>query len=458
MGPSSDVDKYPEESPNLPRMLGDTDVGLILDFAERLEADAQILEVGPWLGGLTTELCRFGNVTVVDSFVWSERNAENIPGLADPGASFLHAFEENMARSGNSPNIVVAELPDFEWNGGTLNLVVIDAPRTPDNLHSCLNAIAASLSSDAVVMIKHGLNRTDLSMGAYLDGLIGLGVLEMVATNQPEWCNIAVLRPGTELMQFPSDQDASSIIANAPIPSEMSDPWYGRLLSIGRLGYLASQGYWAKTWERLSELPASGDNLTIWDTHEPEFIDFTNDVPDPLWAVFSVLFWVQNDKGLSSEPPVAIDPDFPARLRAYWCNNQHHEWKASLFEPSILTSIEARREVDALSPNGPAFFGAKVVQIGGEPSIGALVSLMSGAKCFDAIPLEGQSVDAKLTTMVQHYPHIKLAETADAAQVAIKGAQLVLVGPGLASDSPLSVQLAARVKNSRSKPLVIELA
>jgi hypothetical protein len=362
-----------------------------------------------------------------------------------------------MARSGNSPNIVVAEIPDFEWNGGTLNFVVIDAPRTPDNLHSCLGAIAASLSPDAVIMIKHGLNRSDLSMGAYLDGLIGLGVLEMVATNQPEWCNIAVLRPGTELKQFPSDQDASSIIANAPIPSGVSDPWYGHLLSIGRLGYLASQGNWAKTWERLSELPASGDNLIIWDALESEFIDFANDVPDPLWAVFSVLFWVQNDKGLNSEPPVAIDPDLPSRLRAYWCNNEQHEWKASLFEPSILTSIKAPREFDALSPNGTAFFGAKVVQIGGEPSIGALVSLLSGAKCFDAISLEGQPVDAKLAAMIQHYPHIKLAETTDAVQAAIKGAKLVLVGTELTSDSPLSVQLAARVKNPRSKPLVIEL-
>ena len=97
MGGYSELDKLTAEGiSNPPRMLGDTEVSLILSFVTDLPAQANILEVGPFLGGLTVELARFGQVTVVDRFVWTDANARNYPGISYANASFRGTFEANM--------------------------------------------------------------------------------------------------------------------------------------------------------------------------------------------------------------------------------------------------------------------------------------------------------------------------------------------------------------------------
>ena len=177
-----------------PRMLGDTDVGVIMQFVEKLPADASILEVGPWLGGLTLLLSRHGRVTVADRFIWTDANADDYPGIAAPGESFRPAFEANMAAAGIHVDIIETTLPEMSWGGGSIDFVFVDAPRNAELLHGCFKGIASAVRPGALILVKQALNPAHFGMGAYLDALAGLGFVGSETTEQPEWCNIATVR------------------------------------------------------------------------------------------------------------------------------------------------------------------------------------------------------------------------------------------------------------------------
>lgn len=453
MGITSEVDKDREVAVALPRMLGDTDVGLILDFAGRLPDGANILEVGPWLGGLTRDLARFGAVTVVDRFIWSEGNDVALPGLASPGDSFRPLFEENIETAGVSVQIVETDLINFEWHGGVIDLAVIDAPRTPDQLHNCLSTISGALQPNAVILVKHGLNRSDIGMGVYLDALMGLGVLEMVATEQPDWCNIAVLRPGPAIAKFPKESDALDLVRTAPLPRGISDPWYGRLLSVARLGYLAQLQDWTHVWRRLADLPPSGDNLTLWDGLEANF-HVPDESTDPNWAVFAEMFWVQNDNSLAASPPVSIGTGLPPRLRAYWSNNREHAWRADLFDPALLASTIADHEIELVTPDAHGLLGADVVQVGGMAMTGGLPALLAGARTYTLVSTDGP---ATIPEGFDRFPHFSVAHSQSDIAASLTAASAILLVRAPDEGSEIAQFLAARTRDHTHKPLVIDL-
>jgi len=62
--------------------------------------------------------------------------------------------------------------------------------------------------------------------------------------------------------------DAEQAFAAAPITEAFTDPWYGCSLSVFRVAYLAQNGRWSDAYARLSKMPASSANLTLWNEME----------------------------------------------------------------------------------------------------------------------------------------------------------------------------------------------
>ena len=445
MSRDTELDKRSdEERPLPPRMLGDTDVRVILEHAEKLPVGASILEIGPWLGGLTRLLARHGQMTVVDHFVWTEANAANYPGIAAPAGSFRSVFEANMAAEGIALQIIETNLPQLDWPGGMLDFVVIDAPRTPEQLHGCLVAIASELKPGAKVLIKNALNTRDLGLGAYIDALLGLGALTMDATDQPTWCNIAVLTVTQEMHGLLNFDSAEELIPMSPMSEGFTDPWYGRSLSAFRIAHLGLIGRWADAYAQAAKIPANSDSLNLWDSIEPHLLGGIAAEAEPFAAVLSELVWLHNDESAAAQPPVKIGTSFTERLSAYWRNNAGAYWVSDLLEPALLFNEEADDVINQISAHSTQLFQNEVVEVGTGLQGGPLASLLAGSRRYTGLAAEA-NLD-EIGAVWENFPTHSI--TADDASVidALGTADVLIIGDGLEKGSPLEQAVYARTK------------
>ena len=456
MSRNTELDKRSnEELAPPPRMLEDTEVGIIMDYAARLPAGAEILEVGPWLGGMTRLLAQHGNMTVVDRFIWTDANAENYPGIAEPEENFRAQFETHMAAEGITARIIEATLPEMTWPGGALDFVLIDAPRTAQQLHGCMSAIASVLKPGAHVLIKHALNRRDLGLGAYIDALIGFGSFQMVATEQPNWCNIVALVATNEVGALADVEDAEQAIATAPMTEDFTDPWYGRSLSAFRVAYLAQSGRWSDAYARLSEMPASSENLTLWDEMEPLLRQPDNLEADGQLAILSELVWLHNDTGVAAQAPIQIGSSFATRLRAYWRNNVNADWVHKGLDALFLSDEVAEAQIASLSPVSAQLFQRDIVEVGNDLGGGALAAVLAGARSYTGVEMSSTTdLAVKLT---ETYPNVAVTEDIGSAIDQVKNADVLIISAEPETNSPLAQAVAARAKVTKDRMAVIRL-
>ncbi len=438
-----------------PRMLGNSDVRVIMQFAEMMPENAEILEIGPWLGGLTCLLADYGNISVVDRFLWTEANAENYPGIAAPNANFRHVFETNMAIANVPVHIIEADFAEFVWTGGRLDLVVIDAPRDAAGLHACFQAIAPALNQGALIVVKHALNPREFGMGAYLDALIGLGCVAIEPSEQPDWCNIATVRVVGEMEAISGYSDADGLITAAPVSENATDPWYGRRLSMYRIAYLASIDNWPEAYATLSRNPRSSEDLALWDVLEPAMRRTDDPAFEANLAALSEIVWLHNDCGALTRPPVPIGPGVSSRLRAYWCNNEGRDWRAAGLDPFLLGDEAASALIDRLAPSLGDLFGKQVVEVGHGLGAGAIASILAGAESYRGIETgEASGVSEKLAML---YPHCSFVSEDDASPEDIAGATTLIIHGDINAGSALAEAVAQRAKAPRTEVSVIRL-
>ena len=456
MSPDTELDKRPsvELSPPL-RMLGDREMGIVMDYAATLPEEAEILEVGPWLGGLTRLLARHGRMTVVDRFIWTDANAENYPGIAAPEENFRSLFEANMAAEGIATRIIETTLPDFTWPGGAIDFVMMDAPRSVDQLHGCMKEIAPVIKPGAYVLLKHALNRRDLGLGSYIDAMIGLGFLRMVATEQPDWCNIVVLAATDRIATLADIDDPEEAIAAAPMTEDFTDPWYGHSLSVFRLAYLAQTGRWPDAYARLSKIPASADLLNLWDQMEPLLQQADNAQAEGNNAVLSELMWVHNDASVSAKAPIRIGPSFAARLRAYWRNNAHAEWVNASLDAKLLCDESAADIITRLAPVTAQLFQKDVVEVGHHLGGGALAALLAGAKSYTGVELS--KVTELAAQLSEQYPSLDVTQDVEGAIAAVNCAGVLIIQAEPVAGSPLAAVLDSKTKTTEKGLRVIRL-
>lgn len=255
-----------ENEGRVPCMMGDTDVALISQILSALPEAACLLELGPWLGGISQRLAQHGTLHVVDRFIWSDLNAENHPDILKPGQSFRPLFEEII----NGQAIIhQIEMEDFTWDGTPLDFCLIDMPRNGADLWHCLQSILTSLRPNGYLLVKHGLNPSHYEMSALLGALVAQGSLSQVDTQQPQWCNIAVFQAGPKSSTALKDQTWSDVIHQAPAQPTHDLSAEALTLRAARMGFLAAQGNTALAFALLRQQAPTTKMLSAWDQLEP---------------------------------------------------------------------------------------------------------------------------------------------------------------------------------------------
>jgi hypothetical protein len=330
---------------------------------------------------------------------------------------------------------------------------MMDAPRSVDQLHGCMKEIAPVIKPGAYILVKHALNRRDLGLGSYIDAMIGLGFLRMVATEQPDWCNIVVLAATDRIAALADIDDPEAAIAAAPMTDAFTDPWYGRTLSVFRLAYLAQSGRWTDAYARLSEIPASAELLNLWDQMEPLLQQSDNAQAEGNNAVLSELMWVHNDASVSAKAPIRIGPSFAARLRAYWRNNANAEWVNTSLDAKLLGDESAADIISRLAPVTVQLFQKDVVEVGNNLGGGALAALLAGARSYKGVEL--MEIAELAAQLIDQYPSIDITQDTEDAILAIQNADVLIIGNEPDPSSTLAVALAARSKTGANAVKII---
>lgn len=106
-----------------------------------------VVEFGTWLGASTAHLAAGLNGRTIHCFDWfrwsSHYNPKSDVHLED-GADFTQLFLDNMSRFGANVVAHQARLKDVAWDGGPVELLVLDAPKQATDLARLLKVFAPS--------------------------------------------------------------------------------------------------------------------------------------------------------------------------------------------------------------------------------------------------------------------------------------------------------------------------
>ena len=424
----------------VPRMVGDADIALVRSLGKTLAEEARIVEFGPWLGGVSTVLVEYGALSVVDRFLWSDKNDEAFPGMAKVDATFRPLFEQVMAEHDFPVDIHETAFRDFTWAGGTIDMCFIDGPRKPRDLLDCLKPIAAHLSPDAPVLIKNGLSAQYLEMMALIEVLAGLEIFECVQTGQPRWCNIAVVKPGPRISDLALFQLNDDTFREHPVNFAVRDPWGGPLMSAARLGLLVSRGEWVAAYRLLMEFPADPANLYMWDQIESE-LEIAEDEAGRL-AAFSEIVAVQNSaastaKGLQPR----ADMGLVWALRSWWQSNAAYPERRCALDPDLLSMVFDQGQMLWPGRLQERLSGKRVLEIGAPQQLFGLGYLDVGVQSY----LGGVVGDLNrfMMKLEQSFDDITFLPLQSVNAAAVEGIDLVLVHAEVADNATLRETLSA---------------
>lgn len=439
------------ELTEIPRMVGETDIRLIRALASELSAEARIVEFGPWLGGVSIVLADYGELHVVDRFIWSDANAERYPGLAAPGENFRDLYETFLKDYGAEATISETAFGDFEWQGGAIDFCFIDGPRQPEGLLDCLNSIASSLAPGAKVLVKNGLNPSHTDMMALLHVLAALGIFRIVQTDQPKWCNIAVLEPGPELVSLSGIAVEDELFRRCPIAPEVKDSRGDSSLVLARLAQRLIRSDTPCAFDMLDKLPPSVSHNYAWDALESKL-----DLPPELLpeiAAFSEVFCWHNDAAGYWNEFVAPGKSVTWVLRAAWSNNADNPQRAALMKVGPLTDIVGESRTDIADRFGAQMRGRRVVQIGTGLGLSGTACIASGGVSYFGVE------SGELTTAMLRSEHAFEAVTympfATADPDAIGQADLILVDS--ANQSEPETKSLLEILKARSPQATVEI-
>ena len=107
-----------------------------------------VVEFGTWLGSSSAHLSAgLGGreLYCYDHFVWSDQyNAKSEIKLKD-GEDFSDIFLQNMERCGAKVIVNTSKMTDITWDGGPIELLILDAPKQASDLARLLTVFGPSL-------------------------------------------------------------------------------------------------------------------------------------------------------------------------------------------------------------------------------------------------------------------------------------------------------------------------
>jgi hypothetical protein len=378
----------------IPRMVGETDVEVLRTLGTRLSDSAKILEIGCWLGGLSQHLSRFGRLEVVDHFIWSEANDLRHPGILEKGETFLPQFRELARLHGFEADVHQADYRKFIWQGGPLDLVVVDAPRSANDLLAALRGLGNGLTDQTLIAIKNGLNLAYPGMMGLVELLTGKGILRMADSGQPRWCNLAVLAAGTEIAALEDVNLTVALMAETPLAREVKDPWDGYSLAVARLAHVGiSTSNWAGALSLLEGLPRDIEALYAWDATEAALDP--EETPDLLGFAEALRFHC--DPALPPQGPAvkALATSATVSLRHYFTSldNDGIAWGCLLFALGDVYRSEASGWLALPAEIAERVRGKTVAEFTSNPALSGIAYMIAGARGYLGTSPEGEDAN-----------------------------------------------------------------
>lgn len=427
----------------IPRMVGETDVEVLRRLAGGLPDGARILEIGCWLGGLSQQLSRFGRLDVVDHFIWSEANDQRHPGILAPGESFLPQFRALARHHGYDVEVHEADYRQFHWQGGPLDLVVIDAPRSAPDLLAALRALRDGLAEHTIIAVKNGLNLAYPGMVGLIEMLVGLGILRLVDSDQPRWCNLALLGTGAGIDALDRIDLAGELMASQPLsPEEGRDPWGGYSLSVARIAHVGiEKGDWTGALRLLEGLPRDIEALYAWDTAEAALDP--PETPDLMGLAEAVRMQCDPARPAHGLAPGAKADSATAGLRRYLAAMDGETGIPWTSLPFALGDVYRAERAGwlALSPEiADRVAGKTVAEITDDPALSGLAYMLAGARGYLGLRLEGGDSAKVMGDLSSDYDFVVNAtRAASATEVLARAAadpRLARALPGLLRRRP----------------------
>lgn len=372
----------------VPRMLGDADYDLVLS---RLQlSSGPILEVGPWLGAITQDFARHAPVVVIDRFLWSAAEAQSYPGIANAGDSFRPVFEANLGKTEFEVTVIESDVRDAKLPGGvTFDFCFYDGPRSAEDLHYLMSELVHSFSNTGQILIKNVFGSRAPDVAAYVNALLGARIVTLQESDQPNWCNIAVLRPGSNWAVL-SDVEAHELIKDASVPQDFSDPWYGHSTTVMRILWMCSLGLWGHGIAMLKLLPHLTDNQSIFDDFERQ-LELNKSDPD-MMSIFSVL---RNLDLTQRAPRISngIGSEVEERSKLLWYAVPTDLWQSEEIDPRLVFTDRFETLFRMLETELSKLAGKSVAIIGDLDRELELLCLMLGATSVTSV-IGGDGIEA----------------------------------------------------------------
>jgi hypothetical protein len=117
--------------------------------SEQIKNEGAVVEVGTWLGCSSAHLAagRKGRAAIYcyDHFIWSETYNPKSEHKLHKGDDFSHLFKANMEKVGANVIPRKSTMRNLTWDGGKIELLVLDAPKQAVDLAKLLEVFGPSL-------------------------------------------------------------------------------------------------------------------------------------------------------------------------------------------------------------------------------------------------------------------------------------------------------------------------
>lgn len=181
-----------DERVSIPAMLSNDEKSLYFRAARTYTGIGAVMEIGPWLGASTFQICRGleesghpWSLTVLDRFKWSSLYASSYPDVPlKRQESTLPLFRENLFHYAANINAIAGEIRDIEQIlplRENIELLFVDAPKSWRMLWTVLNHVGPRLLPGARIMFQDFLHITSRQIAWLVASLPMLEATEVVA-------------------------------------------------------------------------------------------------------------------------------------------------------------------------------------------------------------------------------------------------------------------------------------
>jgi hypothetical protein len=175
----------------IPAMLSDDEKFLYFRTARGYTASGAIIEIGPWLGASTFQICRgleesghSWNVTVFDRFKWLSHYSSSYPNIPlKRQESTLPLFRSNLLPYADRIEAIVGEIRDLEQLlpvRENVELLFVDAPKSWRMLWTVLDHVGPRLLPGARILFQDFLHITSRQIAWLVASLPMLQATEVV--------------------------------------------------------------------------------------------------------------------------------------------------------------------------------------------------------------------------------------------------------------------------------------